>query len=250
MARRRAAALQGDLFRKGPMTDAPLTILILEDQGLVRAGMRELIQISEPHARIIEAAGYDEAVACAEAGPIDIAFLDVDLKGEKSGLDFLRWLRSSERDTRAIMLSGRAEKELVLACLNEGASGYILKDMESDGLFRRALDTVFDGGIFLPATVIGRGGFSPALPVPPAPVSPQSLGISGRPLEVLYYVCQGLPNKSIARHMGIEEGTVRKDYLPKLFRIFKVVRRTELLIEVSRRGIAVPMPRALQDIAS
>ena len=49
--------------------------------------------------------------------------------------------------------------------------------------------------------------------------------------------------------MGIEEGTVRKDYLPKLFRIFKVVRRTELLIEVSRRGIAVPVP-VLHDLAS
>jgi DNA-binding NarL/FixJ family response regulator len=60
------------------MTDAPLNILILEDQGLVRAGMRELIQISEPHARIVEAASHDEAVARVEAGPIDIAFLDVD----------------------------------------------------------------------------------------------------------------------------------------------------------------------------
>src|SRR3569623_2019078 len=96
------------------MTDAPLTILLLEDQGLVRAGMRELIQISEPHARIVEAAGFDEAVARTEAEKIDIAFLDVDLKGGKSGRDFLRWLRSGERDTRAIMLSGRAEKELVL----------------------------------------------------------------------------------------------------------------------------------------
>jgi len=69
------------------MADA-LNILILEDQGLVRAGMRELIQISEPHARIVEAAGFDEAVARIEAGPIDIAFLDVDLKGDKTGLDF------------------------------------------------------------------------------------------------------------------------------------------------------------------
>jgi hypothetical protein len=49
-----------------------------------------------------------------------------------------------------------------------------------------------------------------------------------------------------------DQGTVRKDYLPKLFRIFKVVRRTELLIEVSRRGIAVPVPGApvLQGLAS
>ena len=224
------------------MTDTPITILLLEDQALVRAGMRALIQISEPHARILEAASYEEAILRAEAEPIDIAFLDIDLKDARSGMDFLRWLRMKELDTRAIMLSGRAEKEIVLACLNEGASGYILKDMESDGLFRRALDTVFQGSIFLPASVIGRGGFSPARPAAPAAVSPESLGIAGRSLEALYYVCQGLPNKAIARHMGIEEGTVRKDYLPKLFRIFNVVRRTELLIEVSRRGIAIPAP--------
>lgn len=224
------------------MTQRPLTILLLEDQSLVRAGMRALIQISEPHARIVEAASYEEAILRAEAEPIDIAFLDIDLKDARSGMDFLRWLRVKDMDTRAIMLSGRAEKEIVLACLNEGASGYILKDMDSDGLFRRALDTVFQGSVFLPASVIGRGGFSPASPAAPAAVSPESLGITGRSLEALYYVCQGLPNKTIARHMGIEEGTVRKDYLPKLFRIFNVVRRTELLIEVSRRGIAVPAP--------
>lgn len=231
------------------MTDRPLTILLLEDQSLVRAGMRALIQISEPHAQVLEAGSYEEAVTRAEAAPIDIAFLDIDLKEARSGLDFLRWLRMRERDTRAIMLSGRAEKEVVMQCLNEGASGYILKDMESDGLFRRALDTVFQGSIFLPASVIGRGGFSPAQPAAPAPVSPESLGITGRTLEALYYVCQGLPNKSIARHMGIEEGTVRKDYLPKLFRIFNVVRRTELLIEVSRRGIAIPQPAQLEGTA-
>jgi two-component system, NarL family, nitrate/nitrite response regulator NarL len=219
-----------------------ISILILEDQALVRAGMRELIQISEPNAQIQEAASFDEAVARVEADRFDIAFLDIDLRHGRSGLDFLRWLRGRDLDIRAIMLSGRADKEIVIECLNEGASGYILKDMDSEGLFRRALDTVFQGSVFLPANVLGRGGFTPAPPSPPAPVALEALGISGRALEALYYVCQGLPNKSIARNMGIEEGTVRKDYLPRLFRQFKVVRRTELLIEVSRRGIVIPPP--------
>lgn len=227
------------------MAVRPLSILLLEDQALVRAGLRELIQISEPRAQIQEASTYEEAVARVEADRFDIAFLDIDLKGGRSGLEFLRWLRERELDTRAIMLSGRSDKEVVMECLNEGASGYILKDMESEGLFRRALDTVFQGSIFLPANVIGRGGFSPPAPAaPPAPVAADALGITGRALEVLYYVCQGLPNKSIARNMGIEEGTVRKDYLPRLFRQFKVARRTELLIEVSRRGIVIPPPAA------
>jgi two-component system nitrate/nitrite response regulator NarL len=61
---------------------------------------------------------------------------------------------------------------------------------------------------------------------------------------VLYYLCQGLPNKTIATRMQVEEGTIRKDYVPKLFRIFQVTRRTELLVEVARRGVIVPpLPR-------
>jgi len=222
-------------------TDHNLAILLLEDQGVVRAGIRALIQISEPCALIQEASCYDEAVEKLKQQFFDIAFIDVDLKGEKSGLDLLKYLRSMEIDTRAIMLSGHAEKEIVLQCITDGASGFILKDMESDGLFRRALDTVFQGSIFLPASVFGRGGFSPNI-ANPAKISAESLGIHGRPLEVLYYICQGLPTKSISNKMGIEEGTVRKYYIPKLFKIFNVLRRTELIIEVSRRGISVPTP--------
>ncbi len=219
-----------------------LRILLLEDQALVRAGMKALIQISEPLASIHEASSYEEAVKAVGNTNFDIAFLDVDLKEQRSGLDFLRYIRSLDVDTRAIMLSGRVEKDLVMTCIEAGASGYILKDMESDGLFRRALDTVFQGNIFLPASVIGRGGFSPAPTVAPSSISAESIGVTGRALEVLYYLCQGLPNKAIANRMGIEETTVRKDYVPKLFRLFRVTRRTELLVEISRRGVSIPMP--------
>jgi two-component system nitrate/nitrite response regulator NarL len=219
-----------------------LRILLLEDQALVRAGMKALIQISEPLATIREASSYEEAVGAIRDTNFDIAFLDVDLKEQKTGLDFLRYIRSLDRDTRAIMLSGRAEKDLVMTCIEAGASGYILKDMDSEGLFRRALDTVFQGNIFLPASVIGRGGFSPSSMVAPSSVSAESIGVTGRALEVLYYLCQGLPNKAIANRMGIEEATVRKDYVPKLFKLFRVTRRTELLVEISRRGLSIPTP--------
>jgi two-component system nitrate/nitrite response regulator NarL len=220
-----------------------LSILLLEDQQLVRAGMRALIHISEPSAQIEEAASFDEAVTLTETIRFDIAFLDIDLKDQKSGLDLLKYIRSKDVDTRAIMLSGLSERDIVMECIAAGASGYILKDMDN-GVFRRALDTVFQGSIFLPASVIRRGSSSPPYTGIPPAVPAQSVGVNGRALEVLYFLCQGLPNKSIAAKMGIEEQTVRKDYVPKLFRLFQVARRTELLIEVSRRGIVIPTPEA------
>ena len=103
------------------------------------------------------------------------------------------------------MLSGRTEREIVLDCINAGASGYILKDMESDGLFRTALDTVFQGSVFLPA-VIGRGGFTPATLFGPPSVSAATIGVSGRALEALSYLCQGLPNNSIRQEDGYRGG--------------------------------------------
>jgi two-component system nitrate/nitrite response regulator NarL len=222
-------------------TSAPFTILLLDDQGLVRAGMRELIRLSVPHATIHEAASYEEALAWLDQLRFDIAFLDLNLKSDKSGLDFLKFLRATERDTRAIILSSHSERELVIECLNAGAAGFILKDMDSKGVFLRALDTVFQGGIFLPAELLTDPQTSPA-PLPASASTLQALGVSGRAMEVLYYLCQGLPNKSIARKMGIEEGTIRKDYMPKLFRIFHAARRTELMMEVYRRGIIIPPP--------
>ena len=220
---------------------ATLKILILDDQGLVRAGMKELIRISEPQAFIREAASYDEAVASLSTEHVDIAFLDYDLKAERTGIDVLKFLRAADIGTRAIMLSGRSERELVIECLSAGAAGFILKDMDSNGIFRKALETVFQGGIFLPAELMAYHS-GPVHPTSPATVTIEALGVTGRSAQVLYYLCQGLPNKSIALRMGIEEGTIRRDYVPRLFRAFRVARRTELMMEVFRRGVIVPEP--------
>ncbi|MEO8630163.1 MAG: response regulator transcription factor [Betaproteobacteria bacterium] len=221
---------------------SPTKILLLEDHGMVRSGMKALIQIAEPAARIYEASSFEEAVATLLETEVDIAFLDFDLKAQKTGLDVLRYIREAELDTRAIMLSAHKNKELVIECIDAGACGYIPKAIDDDGVFRRALDTVFHGGVFLPASVLGRGGQSPEPPISSPRVPAESLGITGRLLEVLYYLCQGLQNKTIADRMGISEGTVRKDYVSKLLRIFKVARRTQLVIEVSRRDITIPKP--------
>ena len=221
------------------------TILLLEDQNLVRAGMRALIHICEPTASISEASSCLEAIELLRRGAFDIAFLDIDLRNAKSGLDVLAFIQEEGIDTRPVMLSGRSEKDVVMSCLAKGASGYILKDMDGDGLFRRALDTVMQGGIFLPASVLGRGGFSPPISTTPQQSNPSSLGITGRSLEVLYYLCQGLPNKAIARKMGIEEKTIRNDYNTRLYRLLRVASRTELIVEVARRGMVVEKPEGL-----
>jgi two-component system nitrate/nitrite response regulator NarL len=224
------------------MNDSPpLSILILEDQHVVRMGMRALIQISEPRATVQEASSYEEAIDRLANGRFDLAFLDIDLKDGNSGIDVLKYIRGSEMDIKAIMLSANEDRDVVLECISSGASGFIGKSTEDDNVFRHALDTIFSGSVFLPPKILGKGGFSPSVTFKAD--SLESLGISGRLAEVLYYLCQGLPNKAIEKKMNIEEGTIRKDYVPRLFRIFKVARRTELIIEVARRKIILSTPK-------
>jgi two-component system nitrate/nitrite response regulator NarL len=231
------------------VTDAPhldtaeraRVILLLEDQALVRAGMRALIQACEPGATIQEAGSYAEALARLEAGPIDIAFLDIDLRESQTGFEVLRHIRAAGLLTRVIMLSAHAEESLVLNCIRTGACGYIQKDMEGDGLFRRALDTVFHGGVFLPSDIFRRDGAAPG--PHPGSTSLEALGVKGRLSEALYYICQGYSNAVIAYEMGVAEGTVANEYNSRLFKLFRVSNRARLIVEVAKRGLIVPPPK-------
>jgi len=222
-----------------------VSILLLEDQGLVRAGMRALIQLCEPRAAIQEAGSYDEALRSLSTSPIDIAFLDIDLKETHSGIDVLKYIRASELMTRAIILSARSEESIVLECIRLGACGYILKDMDSDGVFRRALDTVFQGGVFLPAGTLGRGGFTPHRVASSGADALAEIGVKGRASEALYYICQGFSNAVIAHKMGVAESTLANEYNSKLFKLFRVANRAGLIVEVARRGIIPPPPERM-----
>jgi len=220
-------------------------VLLVEDQGLVRAGMRTLLHIVEPQVQVVEAGSFDEALKLLSQRSFDIVFLDIELRTAKSGIDLLLQIRSDDLPCKVIMLSGSEDRDLILQCITSGASGYIVKGSGDETVFARALSTVFQDGVFLPDAVFGqdaKGGMVPVRSAPPPWPSWAEMGIAPRMLEVLYYVCQGLPNKSIARLMDIGEGTVRKTYVSDLLRLFKVTRRTELMIEVSRLGLRIPRP--------
>lgn len=218
-------------------------VLLVEDQGLVRAGMKSLLQNVEPSALIGEAGSYEEALSLLGRIEFDLVFLDLDLRAEKSGLDLLHYIREHDLPAKVIMLSATDDRETVLQCIAAGASGYIAKSSEEEGVFEEALAIVFQNGVFLPASIVsGEQHSRPHTVI--APAGSEQLNLSPRLAEVLYYLCQGLSNKGIANRMGITEGTVRKSYVSELLRHFNVTRRTELIIEISRLGIRLKPPAA------
>jgi two-component system nitrate/nitrite response regulator NarL len=221
-----------------------LQVLLLDDQALVRAGMRALIEMSEPQAQVTEAATCEEALRVLESQPADVAFLDIALKSARSGLEVLRHIHDLGLSTRAVMLSADAAQATVLDCVRLGACGYIVKDMNGDGLFREALDAVLRGETFLPPA-LGCAAEAFAISAPETALA--AMGVRGRATEVLYYLCQGYSNQLIAQKMGVNERTIANDYNTRLFRQFRVTNRAALIVEVSRRGLAVPTPPARRD---
>lgn len=216
-------------------------VLLVEDQGLVRAGMKSLLQRVEPEALISEAGSYDEALALLGRIEFDLAFLDLDLREEKTGLDLLHHIREQDLPLKVIMLSASDDRETVLECIAVGASGYIAKGSDDETVFEHALATVFQNGVHLPASIV-RGDDHPRQRWNSTLGGSDELRLAPRLAEVLYYLCQGLSNKGIANRMGITEGTVRKSYVSELLRHFNVTRRTELIIEISRLGIRLKPP--------
>ncbi|BFO56458.1 response regulator [Acidovorax sacchari] len=217
-------------------------VLIVEDQGLVRAGMRSLLEKAAPRSRIHEESSYEGARARLDGTAFAFVFIDIDLGGAQTGMDLLQYVREREMPCRAIMLSGDDDRSTVLACIAKGASGYITKAVGDAGVFEQAIRTVLNDGVYLPASMAQRAPGSRLADAPRGGTA-ESVGLAPRHYEVLYYLCQGLPNKSIANRMGISEGTVRKSYVSDLLRFFGVVRRTELIVEVARRRLKVPPPR-------
>ena len=224
-------------------------VLIVEDHHLVRAGFKSLLYEVNSLCDVVEAGTFEEAIKLLTEQEFDLLFIDIDLRSERSGIDLLRAVREMDVAVKIIMLSATDDVETILGCISSGASGYIAKTTDDQSSVIQAIATVLADGVYLPAAVLQRGqSIDRSLQTECDQSTLQKL--APRMREVLYYLCQGLSNKEIARTMGISEGTVRKNYVSALLQAFKVTRRTALVIEVSRRGLQLPRPQSLLRVDS
>jgi DNA-binding NarL/FixJ family response regulator len=203
--------------------------------------MKTLILANEPLLEIDEADGFEQAKEKLSAGSYDLMFLDYNLRGNATGMDLLNWIREEEREVQTIMLSAQDDRDTVLECIKNGACGFISKGSEQGAeVFREALRTILSGRVYLPNTVLGKGGHSPKPVATHSSPTVESLELPPRLTETLRYLLQGLSNKAIARKMNISENTA-KEYSSDLLARFHVSRRTFLIVEMARRGIEMPV---------
>ena len=195
--------------------DTKQKILIVDDHPLFRKGLIQLIQSASEFEIVGEASCGKDGIALALALNPDMILLDLNMK-DMSGIEVLKALKPSEIDSRIIMLTVSDNADDLVAALQAGAEGYLLKDMEPEDLLDNIRSSAM-GRMTLDDKLTGM--LARALNEGSRPQSPDAAGLTEQEIKILEHISTGKSNKLIAHDLGITEGTVKvhvKHLLKKL----------------------------------
>ena len=222
------------------------SVLLADDQGLVRAGFRALLD-AQPDIEVVAEAGDGmEAVELARRARPDIVLMDIRMP-RMDGLEATRRITSDPRlaTTRIVVLTTFELDEYVFGALRAGASGFLLKDVEPAEL----LDAVriVAGGVALLAPRLTRrlteAFVVPERAAPPAVTEGDELQeLTPREREVLALVGRGLSNAEIADELVLSPLTA-KTHVARLFSKLDARDRAQLVVVAYETGLVVPGER-------
>jgi len=247
-----------------------MKVLLVDDHPLILAALQSVITGLGDDVTVLGVGSEVEARAALQRdADFDLLLLDLRL-GESDGFALLADLRNQYPALPIVVISASDRASDVIRAIDAGAMGFVPKRATNDTLFE-ALRMVMSGGIYVPPMSLGpmpaflSGGPPPIsnatdgdtvpdvmrpqpaeapptldvhtgeLPVAPpkVPQSLDALGLSRRQADVLAFLLQGLPNKLIAREMGISVDTV-KDHVAAVLRALGVASRTQAVLAVAQ----------------
>ncbi len=213
------------------MSDA-IRVLIADDHGIVRKGLRALLS-TEPHIEVVgEAETGRQAVDEALRLQPDVVLMDLVMPG-MDGLEAIRELRAKSPRIRILVLTSFAGDDKVFPAIKAGALGYLLKDSDPEELVR-AIHQVHRGESSLHPLIARKvlQEISRPLDRPPTPEP-----LTEREVEVLQLVARGCSNQDIADHLVITEATVRS-HVSNILGKLHLASRTQAALYALRRGLA------------
>jgi DNA-binding NarL/FixJ family response regulator len=215
-----------------------MKILLVDDHTLFREGLRLLLLSINPKFLIEQTSNPQAAIdIIVSADPkVDLVLLDLQL-GRFKELESLVFLRQYAEDTPVVVLSGTEDSQAVMKSVELGAYGFIHKSAEASTL-SAGLQLVFSGGVCLPRMSIHN--FETTIQLSGKTTEQFAItDLTPRQIDVLKGLVQGKSNKAIAQELGIGDGTV-KTHVAKILEIVGVANRTQIVFEISRRGLRLP----------
>ncbi len=223
----------------------PLRLLVVDDHSLFRRGLVALLAQDGRFEVVGQAADSGEAVRCARRDQPDLILLDNHMPGVR-GVDAIAGLKEAAPDTHILMLTVSENESDLLAALQAGADGYLLKTIESDDLSASILKVMAGEPVISPqmmAKLVTAVRQQPGVPTGPgatptptaAPAEAAPDGLSAREREILLLIARGHSNKLIARNLDIAETTV-KIHVQHILRKLQLSSRVQAAVYATSRG--------------
>ena len=209
-----------------------IRVMLADDHALVREGTRRLLESEGDVEVVAEAASGEEAILAAQRFHPDIAIIDIAMPGI-GGIQATREIKAHCPETAILILSAYDDEPYLIALLEVGAAGFLLKNVHGQELIN-AIRAVSRGESVLHPSLAEK--IMRRLSSQANPTSRASDLLSERELDVLRLAARGLPNKEIARRLGLSIRTVHS-HLANIFTKMQVGSRTEAVLLALREGI-------------
>lgn len=214
-----------------------MRVLIADDHQIVRVGLRSLLDL-HPQIEVVGEAGTgQEALAQAVSASPDVVLLDLRMP-ELDGLEVCCRLKARTPSPAVLFLTSFADDQTILAAIEVGADGYLLKSLAGQNIPAAVLTVAAGGTAMDPA--VTRQILDSVKKSKPGEISPEQVDLmhtlTPQETRVLEQLASGRSNKQIAQELRLSEGTVR-NYLSAVFAKFKVESRVAAaLIYAASRG--------------
>ncbi|WP_168583018.1 response regulator [Gephyromycinifex aptenodytis] len=217
-------------------TDNPIRLLLVDDQELVRAGFRMVLDAQSDMTVTAEASDGQRAVEVAATAEFDVVLMDIRMP-RLDGVQATKRIAAMPDAPRVLVLTTFDLDEYVFAALKAGAAGFLLKDAGPDELLN-AIRAVHAGDAVVAPSTTRRllERFVPSMPEPGASPDAKLSVLTAREREVLLAVGKGMTNAEIAAALFLAEATV-KTHIGRILAKLQLRDRVQMVVMAYETGL-------------